>query len=148
LLAHHFHEEEAQHLSIAWREHLGVDIRCEVIPWDGFLEQIRAARPHTFISSWMADYPDPDNYLRMPLALYSSWNHGTYWQLIEQARQAADQGARLELYAQAELILVEEVPILPLSYWRMHHLVKPWVKKYPLSPMYNYFWKDVVIEPR
>ena len=38
-------------------------------------------------------------------------------------------------------------PSLPLSYGRLHLLVKPWVTKYPTSAMACSFWKDVVIEP-
>ncbi len=137
----------AQDLSAQWREHLGVEIRWKVIPWEEFLDQVRRTRPCLFPMTWIADYPDPDEYLRMPLQLYTAWGHETYWQLIEQARQVTDQGARMALYARAEQILVEEVPILPLSYTRQHLLVRPWVKRYRLSAMYNHFWKDVVIEP-
>jgi len=50
-------------------------------------------------------------------------------------------------YQQADRILVEAAPILPLLYERFHLLVKPGVKKYPTSPMTAWFWKDVIIEP-
>ncbi|MBL7199753.1 MAG: hypothetical protein ISS56_06355 [Anaerolineae bacterium] len=58
-----------------------------------------------------------------------------------------DQGERLAMYRQAEQILVDEAPILPLLYWRWNLLVKPWVVKYPTAPTGVCFWKDVVIEP-
>jgi len=51
------------------------------------------------------------------------------------------------MYRQADRILVEEAPILPLLYDRYHLLVKPWVSKFPMSPRKWNFWKDVVIEP-
>jgi ABC-type oligopeptide transport system substrate-binding subunit len=51
------------------------------------------------------------------------------------------------LYAQAQRLLAEEVPLLPLSYSRLHLLVKPWVKRYPVSAIGQVFWKDVVLEP-
>jgi ABC-type oligopeptide transport system substrate-binding subunit len=53
----------------------------------------------------------------------------------------------MALYAQAERILAEEVPILPVDYDRKHFLIKPWVRRYPRSPNGTLFWKDVVIEP-
>ena len=39
--------------------------------------------------------------------------------LVERARRALDLAERMALYAQAELILVEQVPLLPLSYPRV-----------------------------
>jgi len=51
------------------------------------------------------------------------------------------------MYQQAELILVQEAPILPLYHLRSHLLVKPWVRRYPTSPMKLWFFKDVIIEP-
>jgi ABC-type oligopeptide transport system substrate-binding subunit len=51
------------------------------------------------------------------------------------------------MYQQADRILVEEAPILPLLYDRCHLLVKPWVIKFPISPIKWNFWKEVIIEP-
>ena len=75
-----------------------------------------------------------------------------YDQLIERARRIMDQEERLQLYRQAEEILVEEVPILPLTHGRHHGLLKPWVKSFPISPIQSwgigsFFWQDVIIEP-
>jgi len=53
----------------------------------------------------------------------------------------------MKLYRQADRILVEEAPIIPLTYRRWPLLVKPWVRKLSLSPMGEYSYKDVIIEP-
>jgi hypothetical protein len=42
---------------------------------------------------------------------------------------------------------MEEAVVLPIFYGRFHMILKPWVKRYPLSPVAFWFWKDVVIEP-
>jgi len=67
--------------------------------------------------------------------------------LIFRVAHGMDQGERMRMYQQADRILVEEAPILPLLYERFHLLVKPWVKRFPTSPMKVWFWKDVIIEP-
>jgi len=55
---------------------------------------------------------------------------------------------RLELYAQADRILVEQqAVVMPLTYMWSHALVKPWVRKYPASAINEWLWKDFVIEP-
>ena len=53
----------------------------------------------------------------------------------------------MRLYARAERILADEVPILPLAYGRQHLLLKPWIRGYGISAIERWFWKDVVIEP-
>jgi peptide/nickel transport system substrate-binding protein len=58
-----------------------------------------------------------------------------------------DQSRRLALYRQAEQILVEEAPLVPFAYTRRSLLIKPWVRRFPTSPISEVFWKDVVIEP-
>jgi ABC-type transport system substrate-binding protein len=58
-----------------------------------------------------------------------------------------DQEERIKMYERAERVLVDQAPILPLHYVRYHMLIKPWVRRYPTSPMKLWFWKDVIIEP-
>ncbi len=53
----------------------------------------------------------------------------------------------MELYWQAEALLAQEAVVAPLGYLRGDILLKPWVRKFPTSPIRFWFWKDVVIEP-
>ena len=66
---------------------------------------------------------------------------------MREAQRLTDQGERMKLYSKAHGILVEEAPILPLAYDRLNRLVKPWVRRYPMSAVKWCFWKDVIIEP-
>ncbi len=43
-------------------------------------------------------------------------------------------------------MVVEEAVVMPIAYFGQHYLIKPWVKRYPLSAITTPFWKDVVIE--
>jgi ABC-type transport system substrate-binding protein len=58
-----------------------------------------------------------------------------------------DQRERIKMYQEADRILVEEAPVIPLTHWRLKLLVKPWVRKCPTSAIKWWFWKDVIIEP-
>ena len=53
----------------------------------------------------------------------------------------------MELYQQADRMIVEAAVVLPLIYSRRHKLLKPWVKRYPASALEDWFWKDVILEP-
>jgi ABC-type oligopeptide transport system substrate-binding subunit len=137
------------YLQAQWLEHLGVEIAWEKMAWGRLLDTVDRKTPHMwFAMGWGADYPDPDSFLRTAI-----WRVGTGWQnkaydgLVEGARRVMDQGERMRMYQQADRILVEQAPILPLFYGRFHLLVKPWVRKYPTSPIRTWFWKDIVIEP-
>jgi len=70
-----------------------------------------------------------------------------YDRLVEGAWRAIDQEERMRMYGQADRLLVEEAPVLPLAYGRFHMLVKPWVRKYVASPLMWWFWKDVILKP-
>jgi ABC-type oligopeptide transport system substrate-binding subunit len=54
---------------------------------------------------------------------------------------------RIKIYQAADRILIQEAVIVPLSYGRQHLLIKPWVKRYPMSPLSGFDGKDVIIEP-
>jgi oligopeptide transport system substrate-binding protein len=116
--------------------------------WEDFSAMLEPDPPVPFILLWLADWPDPDSFLRVGVTLRcATWRHDTYQALVDEARRAMDQTRRTGLYIQAERILAEQVPILPLSYVGWPTLLKPWVKQFPSTATGQEFWKDVVIEP-
>jgi len=130
-----------------WRENLDLEMNWQVITFEESIDK-RAYKPHLSIRTWGAEYPDPDDFLRKnAFWIYTGWQNKFYERLVEQARVTVDQEKRLRLYRQADRILIEEAVILPLSYLRSHYLVKPWVKRFPTSPIRFHFYKDVIIEP-
>jgi ABC-type oligopeptide transport system substrate-binding subunit len=135
------------HLHDQWLENLGVSVRLTLLPWAEFLELIDADPPHLFLVCWVADYPDPDSFLRVVPQLHTAWRSQRYLSLVDRARQATDQEQRMTLYAEVERLLAQEVPLLPVAYEREHVLIKPWVKKHPMSAQGDLFWQDVIIEP-
>jgi oligopeptide transport system substrate-binding protein len=74
------------------------------------------------------------------------WRHEVYDNLIDKARRMMDHGKRMEMYREADRILMEEAVIIPLTYYRSHLLVKPWVKRFPMSAITETYWKDVIID--
>jgi ABC-type oligopeptide transport system substrate-binding subunit/DNA-binding winged helix-turn-helix (wHTH) protein len=147
MLASDFRRHEAQQLLTQWHETLGVTIRLVTTELELTGEMVQKQAPPLFYYGWAADYPDPDNFLRVCVGwMLPTWQDPTYWTLIERARRALAQEERIALYAQADRLLIDTGTILPLYYARVHLLVKPWVKRYPLSVMRVRYWKDVVLE--
>ncbi len=102
-----------------------------------------------FLGGWWADYPDPDNFLRVDVDLdLPNWEHEGFRTLIAEAGRIADQEQRLQRYLEAEQILADEVPLLPLVYMPLNLIIKPWIQRYPTAAVkYPGFWKDVIIDP-
>ena len=112
-----------------------------------FIERLHGQIPNVFTSAWTADYPDPDNFLRIgALEAMDAWENSKYDDLVERARRSINQEERMGLYLEAQRILIDEVPLFPLTYNRGHALIKPWVSQYPLTPMRWNNWKDVIID--
>jgi oligopeptide transport system substrate-binding protein len=78
---------------------------------------------------------------------WTAWQDLAYQRLLEQARRVMDQKERIELYRQADKLLVEEAVIMPFTYGRIHLMIKPWVTRFPTSATRWWYWKDVIIEP-
>ncbi len=131
-----------------WRQHLGLEIEVQLMPFQELYALVSRRVPHIFTGGWTPFYPDPDDFLRLGIWWkYAGWIDEKYLALLEEARQSTDHNHRLALYQQAERLIVEKVPIVPLYYFRHHYLVKPWVRRTPLSPLLNWHYKEVVIEP-
>jgi ABC-type oligopeptide transport system substrate-binding subunit len=137
-----------EYLRAAWREILGVEITWKQLDPRTYLDRLCADVPHIWITAWTADYPDPDSFLRAGRwRERTGWGHAVYDRLVEDARRAMDQGERMRMYREAEMILVDEVPILPLLYPRYHRLVKPWVRRLRISPIGTTNREEIIIDP-
>ncbi len=141
-------QTEAEYLQAQWRENLGMDLSWQAVARECLLQRTSQDSPQLFLMGWIADYFDSDNFLRVSWQhTRVGWQNETYTALVEQARATVDMSERLALHRQADRLLMQEAAIVPLAYMRQQLLVKPWVRKYPISVMRSWFFKDVVIEP-
>jgi oligopeptide transport system substrate-binding protein len=137
-----------EYLQTQWRENLGVEIAWEMMRLQALFDKLRSKPPRIFLVAWVADYLDPDNFLRVGDSWqHTRWQNDTFDRLVEEARRVMDQEERMRRYRQADKILIEEAAIVPLYYRRTHLLVKPWVSKLSMLMIGGLQWKDVVIEP-
>jgi oligopeptide transport system substrate-binding protein len=148
LLAVHMQGSHSEYLKAHWRQNLGVEIRREALEWGIYLNKLDKKPPHMFLVAHLASYSYPDDFLRVSaVRRRTRWQNERYNRLVEEARRVIDHGVRIEMYQEADRILVEEAAIMPLAYGRCHWLVKPWVKRFATSTTKLWFWKDVIIDP-
>lgn len=104
-----------------WQKNLGVVIKLENQEWKVYLKKLQNDPPHLFRLGWGADYPDPDNFMKLFTANsgnnHTRWKNPKYDQLLEQAALELDNGKRAKLYDEAQALLTEsDVPIMPF-FW-------------------------------
>lgn len=144
-----FAEDLVAFLKDGWSRVLDVEVEARVIRvGEESQAQESDPAPVVFMGGWWADYPDPDNFLRVCVDPSEDWWYDArYADLLQRAARITDQAERLSLYREAELILAREAPLLPLAYSPLHLMIKPRVKRYPTSAVKSPgFWKDVVVE--
>ncbi|MBN1954362.1 MAG: AAA family ATPase [Anaerolineae bacterium] len=135
-------------LEASWKEGLGIDVEWAVMEWAELRTQLDRRLPHLFLVAWEADYFDPHSFLRTGLQSHDiRWRDKAYEELVEAARRTVVREERMALYQQVDRMLMEDAATIPLVYPRNHFLIKPWVRRFPISAIRYWFWKDVVIEP-
>jgi len=123
-----------------WRENLGVDVQVRQLESENFVYHLMEEKDEMFMLAWVADYPDPHNFLDNLFHTGAENNIFDYHNpgldvLLDQAGIEQDEEARLMMYQQAEQEIVDEAPCLPLCFGRNYVLVKPYVKGYKLGPL-------------
>lgn len=138
-------------LAESYRQILGVEIEIQQMSWPRFLEGLNARQFQMFSLGWIADYPDPENFLDLLFHSQSEYNHMGYSNpkvdaLLEQARIEPDRETRLGLYQKVEEMLVWDVAWIPLYHGIDYQLVRPYVKGLVISSQGFYFLENVVVE--
>ena len=141
----------AEALAESYRQILDVDVEIQATSWTNFLESLDEQQLQMFSLGWIADYPDPENFLDLLFHSQSEYNHMAYNNpevdaLLEQARIEPDIETRLGLYQRVEEILVWDVAWIPLYHGIDYQVVKPYVNGLVTSPQGFYFLEGVWIE--
>ena len=142
-------------LASRWRINLGIEITFEGIgswvmsEWD----KNPSITPPLVINGWLADYPDPDNFLRRSAAItllhHMGWQDDAFDQLVVAAAQTPDRAKRMAMYRQADRLLVyDQALVLLLGYNSgiSEMLIKPWVKNCAVSMLGNIYYQNILIE--
>lgn len=123
-----------------WRQNLGVKVEIQLLDPLNFTSAAHKDPGDIISYGWCADYPDPANFLEFLFYSKSEYNVAGYINphvdaLVEQARVEQDPDARLDLYHQVEVMLLDDFAALPIHSDLFHVLINPRVHGYVLSPI-------------
>jgi oligopeptide transport system substrate-binding protein len=148
------HEPTVEYLQEQWRTVLGVDVELVGLEWSSYLTRLNEDPFDIFRLGWGADYPHPNNFLTDLFSCTSGNNNMQYCnedidELLAEAAVTQDLDAQVELYNQAQEILVEDAPVLFISWGGRFTVVKPWVEGLTITPSDfttgAYFYTDITI---
>ena len=125
-----------------WKQELGVEVEIQQVEWATYLEDLDAKKFQAYAGlGWEADYPDPQDFLDILFHSESSINHGDFKNaeidaVLEEARVEADINKRIALYHQAEQMIVDAAPWVPMWFTGDRYaLIKDYVEGYVMTPM-------------
>lgn len=122
-------------------EEIGIPVKVDIVQKSLLLEMTSNSRAPFFRGSWIADYPDAENYLsvfysRNPAPPnYTRYNNPEFDALFEQALLENDDSLRYILYQRADQAVINDAAIVPLWYDKVVRLVQPYVKNFPPNPL-------------
>ena len=123
-------------------EQLGLKIELFTAEsWQHYKTAVLGKRPGAMYRyGWYADFPDPDNFL-FPLFHsqspdnYANYSNPAVDHLLEQARSEGDYLKRIELYRQAEALIMADAPVVNLVYYTYETLFQLYVQGIELNPL-------------
>ncbi len=115
-------------------EEAGIKVQVEVMQKSLLLDLTSNSRAPFFRGSWIADYPDAENYLSVFYSKnpappnYTRYNNPAFDAAFEKAITEVNDSVRYILYRQADQLMINDAPVVPLWYDKAVRLVQKNVK--------------------
>ena len=134
------HQAIAEAIQAMWKDVLGINVQLTNQEWKVFLKtKLSEDSPQVFRSGWCQDYPDANCFIDDVYRYggYENNDGGTNWGLHEDFEQyvadaavETDPEKRVELYAQAEKLIVWDDPVqIPIYWYTTVSVTKPWITR-------------------
>jgi oligopeptide transport system substrate-binding protein len=126
------HKKVSEAVQEMWRKNLGVEVTLENVEFQVKLDRELNLDYTLSRAGWIGDYVDPMTFIDMFVTGGGNnnvgWSNKKYDELVTTAKSTADQEVRFEAMREAEKILMEEMPIIPVFYYTYPYTQKSYVK--------------------
>jgi ABC-type transport system substrate-binding protein len=134
---------------------IGIDMRIEISPPAAVKEMKAQAKLPFFRASWIADYPDAENYLSLFYSRnfcpggpnYTHYSNPEFDKLFERSLTTIHDSIRYALYRKMESVMMEESPIVVLYYDQVLRFYRNNISGIGINPMNLLTLKRVVKKP-
>ena len=140
----------AEALQAMWSKHLNIRINIQNMDWGSYINAQQSLNFDMASAGWIGDYLDPTTFLN--LWTQGNGNNNTGWSdpryeaLLREAALKSEPAARLALFREAEGLLMDAQPILPISYYTRNYLLRPEVKGWHPLLLDNHPWAAIRLE--
>jgi oligopeptide transport system substrate-binding protein len=144
------HRAIAEAIQQMWKKNLGVEATLRNEEWKVYMDSQSSTNYVVSRAGWIGDYPDPNTFLETFLTTggnnRTGWGNEEYDRLISEAACTNDKAQRFALLNQAEAILLDELPLLPIYYYTRVYLLNPAVKNWHPTYQDHHPFKYVYLE--
>lgn len=126
-----------------WKKNLNIDVELKNSEWKVHIKELKALSHEIAVAGWTGDYVHPMTFLELYTSQsgnnYTNWTSKEYDELVLKAQREQDMKKSIEYMHQAEDMLMNDMPIMPLYFSTNPLLMKSYVKgwrKSPLGPLY------------
>ena len=136
-----------------WQK-LGFKVEINTMPVSTFRDYVANNKLSLFRKSWIADYPDPENFLALFSKAnfspngpnYTHFSNDAFERSFNEMKLAKTDSVKLEMALELEAILAEQMPVIPLYYGEVTHLLKQEVEGLNINGMNILSLKKVKIK--
>ncbi|AQS07795.1 peptide ABC transporter substrate-binding protein [Clostridium beijerinckii] len=132
-----------------WKK-IGVNVELQTQEWKVFQATRDAKNYEMARGAWTGDYSDPMTFVDMFISTSPNnevgYNNPKYDQLVDAAKNETDANKRFDILHQAEDLLMEEMPIIPLYHDTKTFGIKDYVKGVRVSPLGYIYFDSAYIE--
>lgn len=144
------HATIAQAVQDMLKTNLGISVEIQSQEWKVFQNTRTSKNYEIARHGWVGDYVDPMTFLDMWMSTSgqndAGYNNPEYDKLIAAAKEEQDATKRLELMHQAEDMLMEDMPIIPIYYYTQPKGIKDYVKDVRVSSLGFIYFDKAYIE--
>lgn len=145
------HRNIAVAIQDMWKKYLGIEkVKIENQEWKVFQQTTQDLRYDVSRAGWIGDYVDPYTFLSIwrtgDSNNYTGWSNADYDRLLRESALQADPAARLVKLGEAEAILLDELPVLPIYWYTRVYLLHPDVKNWHPLLLDNHAYKFIDLE--
>lgn len=146
------HRAIAQVVQQMWKRHLGIQVQLQNQEWQSYMISRRSLNFDVARAGWAGDYADPHNFLDLHLSNggnnHTGWGSDAYDRLIHKASGETDSVKRFEYYDQAEKILLEEMPLIPIYWYTRNYLLHPSVKGWHANILDRHNYTEIYLQAK
>ncbi len=126
------HKKIAQAAQEMWRKALGIEIQLENVDFQVKLDREKAGDFDISRAGWIGDYMDPITFIELWDSKSSfndaNYNNPEYDKLVNIAKTSPDAKERFDSMRQAEEIIMEDMPIIPVYFYTQPYAQKPYLE--------------------